>query len=99
MKRKTFEHIQNRYANMCNLYWFRLKELYDESGLTKVNFEQLYYWEKKDSALLEYKAIMDELFYICCLEGNKNIINDRPTAYFAEKFMHKFYNEIYQSGG
>lgn len=99
MKKATFEHIQKRYSNMCNLYWFRLKDLYNESGLTKVNFEQLYDWEKKDLEVMEYKAVMDELFYICCLEGKKNELNDKPTASFAEKFMNKFYTEIYQPEG
>lgn len=99
MKRKTFEHIQKRYSNMCNLYWFRLKDLYNESGLTKVNFEQLYDWEKKDMEVMEYKAVMDELFYICCLEGKKSELNDQPTAKFAKEFMDKFYTEIYQTEG
>lgn len=99
MKRTTFKHIQKRYSNMCNLYWFKLKELYNESGLTKVTFEQFYEWEKKDKELLEYKTVMDELFYICCLEGKKNELNDQPTAKPTKEFMHKFYTEIYQTEG
>lgn len=99
MKRKTFEHIQKRYSNMCNLYWFRLRALYNESGLTKVSFEQFYEWEKNDKELLEHKTVMDELFYICHLESKKNELNDQPTAKFAKDFMNKFYNEIYQTGG
>lgn len=99
MKKATFEHVQKRYSNMCNLYWFRLKALYNESGLTKVDFEWIYEAEKKDKELLEYKAVMDELFYICHLEGKKNDLNDKPTAKFAKEFRNKFYNEIYQTGG
>ena len=99
MKKATFEYIQRRYANQCNLYWFRLQDLYNESGLTKVNFEQLHDWERKDAEVMEYKAVMDELFYICCLEDKKNELNDQPTAIFAEKFMNKFYTEIYQPEG
>lgn len=99
MKKATFEHIQKRYSNMCNLYWFRLKTLYNESGLTKITFEQFYEWEKKDRELLEYKTVMDELFFICHLEGNKSRLNDQPTAKFAREFMSRFYNEIYQTEG
>ena len=99
MKKATFEYIQRRYSNMCNLYWFRMQDLYNESGLTKITFEQFYEWEKKDKELLEYKAVMDELFYICHLEDKKSELNDQPTAIFAKKFMNKFYNEIYQTEG
>lgn len=99
MKKATFEHIQKRYSNMRNLYWFRLQDLYKESGLTKITFEQFYEWEKNDKELLEYKTVMDELFYICHLEDKINELNDQPTAKFAKEFMNKFYNEIYQTEG
>ena len=99
MKKATFEYIQRRYANQCNLYWFRLQDLYKESGLTKITFEQFYEWEKNDKELLEYKTVMDELFYICHLEDKKNELHDQPTAKSAKDFMNKFYNEIYQTEG
>lgn len=99
MKKATFKHIQKRYSNMCNLYWFRLQTLYKESGLTRITFEQLYEWEKKDKELLKYKTVMDELFHICHLEGKKNELNDQPIAKFAKEFMNKFCNEIYQTEG
>ena len=99
MKKATFEYMQKLYANQCNLYWFRLQDLYKKSGLTRVTFEQFYEWEKNDKELLEHKTVMDELFYICHLEDKKNELNDQPTAKFAKDFMNKFYNEIYQTEG
>ena len=99
LKKSTFEYMQRRYTNQCNLYWFRLQDLYKESGLTKITFEQFYEWEKNDKELLEYKTVMDELLYICHLEDKRNDLITCPTAIFANEFMNKFYNEICQTEG
>ena len=99
MKKATFEYMQKRYSDMCNLYWLRMKALYKASGLTKITFEQYCKWKKNDNELKQYKTVMYELSYICGLEDKKDELNDQPTAKFAKEFMHKFYNEIYQTEG
>ena len=99
MKKATFEYMQKRYSDMCNLYWLRVRTLYKKSGLTKITFEQFYEWKKKDDKLKQYKTIMYELSCICGWEGEKSGLDKQPTIKVAKEFMHKFYNEIYQTEG
>ena len=99
MKKATFEYMQKRYSDMCNLYWLRMKALYKASGLTKITFEQYCKWKKNDNKLKQYKTVMYELSYICGLEGEKSGLDKQPTIKLAKEFMHKFYNEIYQTEG
>lgn len=96
MKKATFKDIQERYTTVCNLYWYKVKELYENSGMNTISFKQLHQWETTDTKLIKYKEAMDTLHYICILEGEGSNLDISPRS-LAYEFMHEFYSKIYQT--
>lgn len=94
MKKTTFEYMQSRYTNQCNLYWFRLKDIITNNNITKMSFETYHELCETDRELRQHKTIMDEVFYICHLEGKEKELDTNPKS-FALNFMNKFFCEIY----
>lgn len=94
MKKTTFEYMQSRYTNQCNLFWFKMKEIIETNGITKMPFETYYELCNTNSELKQHKTIMDEVFYICHLEGKDKALDTNPKEY-ALNFMNKFFAEIY----
>lgn len=94
MKRTTFEYMQSRYTNQCNLFWYRVKEIVESRNITQMPFATYYNLCDTDAELKKYKTIMDEVFYICHLEGKDKALDTNPKEY-ALNFMNKFFAEIY----